>query len=98
MNLATVDVHGCDSITANGDLYLFIYRYEFSIGGGISYRRGLWRCLFGRIGQCEGLSSWDRRQAVPTLFYARRTDVKPAGSGTYSNNVCQNIQRVLSLD
>ena len=32
-------------------------------------RRGLWRCLFNRIRQCESLGTWDGQQAVPTSLF-----------------------------
>ena len=32
-----------------------------------SYRRGLRRCSFNCVGQCEGLRTWDEQQGDPTL-------------------------------
>ena len=37
--------------------------------GWYTYRRGLLRCSFNWIGQCEGLYAWDGQQVqTPALF------------------------------
>lgn len=67
LNLATVDAPGV--IMNHAGLYLKFRCIVFNVSLNsqtyllvISYRRGLWRCLFNRIGQCESLDTWDGQQ------------------------------------
>ena len=51
--------------TFMGALCLFT---EVSLRRRISYRRGLWRCLFDYNRQCESLSVWDGQQDDSRFF------------------------------
>ena len=80
MNLATVDAPGVifhnrtciyKGIIVPIWVHYISYMYVNSAKWNL-IRRGLWRCLFNWIRQCESLKMWDRQQAVPTsLFFCR---------------------------